>query len=127
MEENKGNKINKIKEIKPLFDVVITTAYVDEMEKRNGIIMLNKNKGTISLYQKVLATGDSVANIKVGDIVHINPLRYGKPKYKDGSLKDGIIESNFMVEFDFPTVEINDCECLKLTNRDFDFIVKDFE
>lgn len=124
------NDIKKIKKVKPLFDRVITTAYQEKTNK-SGIITVNMERANTSMFQEVLAVGDTVEktspDIKPGAIVHINPAAYGKPKYKENSLKDGIIEENFMVEYNLPTVEINGCKCLFLTNRDIDYIVQDFE
>ena len=121
--------IKNIKEIKPLFTAVVTTAD-KEMEENPMIIQLNKNNGNVSLVQKVIAVGDVVdakGSIKIGDIVHINPINYGKPKYKENSLKDGIIENNFMVEYNIPVIELNKKEYLFIQDRDIDYIIKDFD
>ena len=119
-------EIKKLKAVRPLFTGVITTA--DKEEKTvSGIIMVNRNKSFTSNWQKVIAVGDMVKTVKVGDIVHINPIRYGKSKYKEGSLKDGVIEENFHVEFDIPTVDINGQQCLYLQDRDIDLVAEDYE
>ncbi|MFA6662143.1 MAG: hypothetical protein WCS56_03820 [Bacilli bacterium] len=55
-----------------------------------------------------------VHSVKVGDIVAINPIRYGRKKHQDGSLKDGIISDNPIIEYRFNTIVINDQECLYL-------------
>ena len=119
-------KINKLKSVRPLFTGVITTADQEEVTK-SGILMVNRNKSCTSDWQKVIAIGDMVKTIKVGDVVHINPIRYGKSKYKEGSLKDGVISENFQVEFDIPTIELNGKKCLYLQDRDIDMIADDYE
>lgn len=123
--------IKEIQEIKPLFTSLVTTATIDSETKTNGgILLLNKNKGSYSLFQKVIFVSDFVKEnkgIKVGDIVHINPIAYGKPKYKEGSLKDGVIENNYTVEFNIPTIIINNKEHLFLQDRDIDFIVTKYK
>lgn len=121
------NEIKKILEIKPLFDNVITTAYREKSNNTNGIITLNMEKSNISFTQEVLAVGEVVTNLKKGDIVRINPTIYGKSKYKEGSLKDGVISENYTIEYNLPTIEINGCTCLKLHSRDVDYIITKFE
>ena len=62
----------KIKKIKPMFTAILTTmdTYEDDVTC-NSIIV--KTKGTIKEYQKVVAVGDTVRSVKVGDLVCINP------------------------------------------------------
>lgn len=118
--------IKKIKKITPTFTAVITTADLEDNSK-GEIILLNKNKGDTSNIQQVVAVGSMVNTFKVGDIVHINPARFGKPKYKEGSLKDGVIENNFMVEYNIPTIEVNGKDYLFIQDRDIDYIINEYE
>ena len=77
----------KINEIKPLFTTIITTLDVYEEDLiENGA--LKAPQGTLRMYQKVLAVGDSVRGVKVGDIVLLNFENYIKRKYKENSLKE---------------------------------------
>ena len=72
----------KINEIKPLFTTIITTLDVYEEDLiENGA--LKAPQGTLRMYQKVLAVGDSVRGVKVGDIVLLNFENYIKRKYKE--------------------------------------------
>ena len=73
-----------LKKIKPLFTSVVTTMdkYEDDVIV-NGLV--NQTAGTLKEYQKVIAIGSSVRDIKVGDLVSINPSRYAVRKYEDGS------------------------------------------
>ena len=119
-------KIKKIKKIKPTFAAIITTAW-NEDKAKGDIILLNRNNNDVSEIQKVVAIGSMVETLKVGDIVHINPIRYGKPKYKEGSLKDGVVENNFMVEYNIPTVETSEGKFLFLQDRDVDYIIEDYD
>jgi hypothetical protein len=60
----------KIKKIKPMFTGVVTTAYkYNEGVYITGSNILDptKSKETLQEYQKVIAVGDAVTNIKVDD------------------------------------------------------------
>lgn len=118
----------KIKKIKPMFTALITT--MDKYEQdvtSGGLIDVSKMQGGIKEYQKVLAVGGSVRDIKVGDLVCINPSRFAVKKHREGSLKDGIITDNPVVTYNFDIVEMDDKDCLLLQDRDIEFIIEEFE
>lgn len=117
-----------VKKIKPMFNMILTTMdkYEDDY-RENGIINPTKSKGTLKEYQKVLAVGSSVRDIKVGDIVCINPKRYATMKHKEGSLKDGVIKDNPVVTYNFDVILLDGVEYLKLYDNDVDFIVIEYE
>lgn len=124
------NDISKIKKIKPMFTALVTTMdkYVDEQYiSGTSIIDVNKKKQGIKEYQTVISVGDSVRGIKVGDIVCINPSRFGVKKHQEGSLKDGIIGDNPITEFVFDIITLNDVPHLLLQDRDISFVIEDFE
>ena len=109
------------------------TALVTTMEKYNddvltgGLIDGTRKKGTLKEYQKVIAVGTSVRDIKEGDLVYINPIRYGVKKHREGSLKDGIIEDNPIIDYNIPVVRMNNVDYLLLQDRDIDFIITEYE
>ena len=74
----------KLKKITPSFNHILTTAErVDIYQKVNGIILPNtKIKGGFNEYQKVVAVGPMVHNIKPGDMVCVDPTAYGRPVHK---------------------------------------------
>jgi len=116
----------KLKKIKPLYNGIVTT--MDAYEKdvfQNGILVVQK--GALKEFQTVISIGDSVRNIKEGDVVKINPMRYAIKKYEDGSLKDDVITENPVVKYNFNIVEINDKGCLLLMDRDIDYVVEEYE
>lgn len=118
----------KIKKIKPMFNSLITTMdKYDEDVKVGGLIDSKKTKGSLKEYQKVLAIGTTVRDIKVGDLVCINPTRFGVKKHREGSLKDGIITDNPIITYNFDVVEMDNNQCLLLQDRDIDFIIEDWE
>lgn len=119
----------KIKKIKPMFTAIVTT--MDKYEKdqtiTNSLIDVSKIAGSVKEYQKVIAVGDSVRNIKVGDLVSINPQRYAVMKHDPGSLKDGVVDDNATIRYKFDTIELDNKECLLLQDRDVNFIIEEYE
>lgn len=114
----------KINNIKPLFNKIVTTCNVYEKGKEvNGILI--KTEGTIKEYQTVEAVGSMVRDIKVGDIVMINPTRYMIPKHKDkkNSLSN-VIEDELSIGIDFPIVEFGSKQHLLLNDQDIYYIVE---
>ena len=118
----------KIKKIKPLFTAVITTMDRYENDAKIGVLIdTTKSKGTIKEYQIVIAIGDNVRGIKVGDVVSINPARFAVKKHQEGSLKDGVITDNPVIDYRFDIVEMNDTPYLLLQDRDINYVIDDFE
>jgi len=118
----------KIKKIKPMFNKLLTTCWLYENNVENdGIIDASKEAGSIMEYQKVLAVGPFVKNIKVGDLVVVNPTRYQVMKHKEGSLNDGVIQDNAVISYNFPILPINDEPCMYLYDSDIDFVIKEWE
>lgn len=114
-----------IKKFKPAFNYMLTTMDVyAEDEYRNGLIEIKK--GSIKEYQTVLATGPSVREVKVGDVVLVNPKRFIKMKHEAGSLKDGIVTDNMKVGYDFEVLEVDGKPLLFITDSDIKGIVEEY-
>lgn len=117
-----------IKKVKPMFTTIVTTMDKYEQDELiGGIIDNTKQQGTLKEYQRVIAIGNAVRDIKVGDLVSINPSRFAVKKHKEGSLKDGIITDNPIVAFNFDTINIDGNTYLVLQDRDIEFIIEEFE
>lgn len=118
-----------IKSIKPMFTSILTTMdkYEEDHTTASGIIDTSKTQGTLKEYQKVIAVGDSVRTVKVGDLVCINPERYAVKKHEAGSLKDGVITDNVTLRYNFNIVEMNNIPYLLLQENDISFIITEFE
>lgn len=118
----------KIKKLKPMFAHLITTMdkYEDDVIT-GGIIDTHRQKGSVKEYQKVVAVGSLVRDIKVGDMVLINPKNYRVLKHEKGSLKDGVITDNPVVGYNIPTVEINGELFMYLNDNDIEYIVEEYE
>lgn len=118
----------KVKKIKPMFTALITTMDKYESDVTNGgLLDVSKRRGTLKEYQRVLAVGTSVRDIKVGDLVWVNPTRFGVKKHREGSLKDGIVTDNPIISYNFDVVEMDGKQCLLLQDRDIDFIIEEYE
>lgn len=80
----------KIKKIKPCANHVVTTMEMYTEEEVKGVAGLvdTSKLNTIKEYQTVIAVGPFVKDVKVGDLVRINPSRYIQILHKPGSLKD---------------------------------------
>lgn len=120
-----------IKSIKPMFTHILTTKdeYTEAaMIAGTGIIDATKLKQGVKEYQKVVAIGSGVHNVKVGDLVAINPKRYAVMKYKKTDTKEMMEEyHNMPVRYAFPSVEVNGQELLYLDEADVDFVIDEYE
>lgn len=119
----------KIKKIRPMFTSLITTMdkYKEDTYTEGGLIDTTKQVGGLKEYQRVLAVGESVKSVKVGDLVCVNPSRFAVRKHQAGSLKDGVITDNPVTTYNFDVVEIDDKQCLLLQDRDIEFIIEEYE
>lgn len=119
----------KVKKIKPMFTSLITTMDKYEQDKLTdgGLIDTSKQQGALKEYQTVLAVGDSVRNIQVGDLVCVNPSRFAVRKHEKGSMRDGVITDNPVITYNFDVVEMDDRQCLLLQDRDIEYIIEDYE
>lgn len=95
--------------------------------KGTSIIDPNQSKQGLKEYQTVIEVGTSVREVKVGDIVCINPSRYAVKKYDSNGVKDGVEGMNLVTHYNFNTIVLGDKECLLIDERDVDFIVKEWE
>ena len=119
----------KINKIKPLFTALITTMDKYEQDKitEGGLIDTTNQQGTLKEYQKVLAIGDAVRGIKVGDLVCVNPARFAVRKHDKGSMRDGVITDNPVVTYNFDVVEMGGNQYLLLQDRDIEYVIEDYE
>ena len=118
-----------IKKIKPMYTRIVTTMdmYVDETAALpGGLIDVSKLKQGIKEYQKVIAVGTTVRNIKEGDLVCINPDRYAVRKFSNDSVKNDLLE-NTVTRYNFNVVKLEDKDYLLLDEADVEFVVEDWE
>lgn len=118
-----------IKKIQPMYTKILTTMckYEEDEMTASGLIDSTKTQGTLKEYQTVIAVGNSVRNVKVGDLVCINPDRYAVKKHEAGSLKDGVITDNPVIKYNFNIMELEGVPHLLLDENDVSFIITDYE
>lgn len=123
----------KIKKVKPLFTGVITTAkkFVGDQNTKKGSLLLDTRKldGSLNFYQTVVAVGTSVRDVKEGDVVKINFMRYAKAKHTPGAIDEAANKQfdNLGWDYEIPIIIIEDTEYLFLQDRDIEYIVEDYE
>ncbi len=112
-----------------MFTALVTTmdTYEGDVMMAGGLIDATKRQGTLKEFQRVVAIGSSVRTIKVGDLVAINPRNYAVRKHQPGSLKDGVISDNPVVDYKWNVLELNGVKHLLLQEQDIDFIITDYE
>lgn len=112
-----------------MFTSLITTMDKYEHDERTagGLLDVTKQQGDLKEYQRVLAIGSSVRDIKVGDLVCVNPTRFAVKQHQAGSLKDGVVTDNPTIKYNFDVVEMDGKQCLLLQDRDIDFIIEEYE
>lgn len=117
-----------IKKIKPLHTSIVTTCAQWETDgMSDGLIDTDKQSGIVKPFQKVVAVGPMVRNINVGDLVEIDPTRFMKKRYMDGSLKDGAVAQNEAICFEFPLVEVNNEVCMLLNENDIKYVIEEYD
>ena len=119
----------KIKKLTPMFTALVTTmeTYKEDSYTEGGLIDTTKQQGGLKEYQTVIAVGNQVRDIKVGDLVCVNPTRFAVRKHQSGSLKDGVITDNPVTHYNFDVIELDGKQCLMLQDRDIDFIINEYE
>lgn len=126
----------KIKKVKPMFTGIVTTAtkYVGDQFADKGKLLLDTRKlaGSINPYQRVVAVGNMVSDLKEGDIVCINFKRYTFANHKPGStettLTGGKVQhDNYQASIEIPSIEIDGTQYLYIQNNDIEYIVTDYE
>lgn len=117
----------KIKKIKPMFNRIVVTATRYEKDVRVGSIIDGIKSDTIKEYQKVIEVGPTVRDVKVGDMVLINPSRYAIRQHQEGTMKDGVITDNPVTKYNFKMITLNEEPCILLYDSDIDYVLEDFE
>ena len=117
----------KVLEIKPMFTALVTTMdmYSADEQFIEGTTLIDgrKTKYTVKEFQKVIAVGPNVRDIKVGDLVCVDPSRFGKMVHNKGSVQEAVVKDNPVVEYLFDIVYIDGKPYLYLQDRDIKYVV----
>lgn len=115
-----------IKAIKPQFTTVITT--LDSYEEDLIVDgMVKAPQGTVKLYQTVVAVGDAVRGVKVGDLVLVNFNRYIVQKYKENSIKNEMSNMESELVLNIPRIVLDNKVYAKLQDNDIEGVITEFE
>lgn len=110
-----------IKKIKPMFTNIITTGDRFEKDFTQGGLIVAK-KGDLKVWQEVIAIGDMVKGINVGDKVMINIANYAVKRYSKDSIHNDL-DDNPKIRYNLNWVTMdnkdgNQMDCLLLNDRD---------
>ena len=104
----------KIKKIKPLFNQLVTTMDMYDSNLKVGGLIDTTRANTIKEYQTILAVGPMVkakGDLKVGDVVFINPKRFTTMEHKHGiANEDNVQKDNMHINFNIPHYPVYDRE-----------------
>lgn len=118
----------KVLKATPMFNGVITTCHQWEVDgESDGLIDTSKSQGVVKPYQVVVAVGSAARNVKVGDVVIIDPTRFAVKRYKDDSLKNNVVKQQEIIGFDFPIIDLNGEPHMLLVENDISYIVNEYE
>lgn len=118
----------KIEEIQPMSTQIVVTGekFSEDMYDDHGII--ESKKGDLKTYQRVIAVGPMVRDIKVGDMVMINVMHFAVMQYDKDSLKNDMGMNKVKKwRFNWITLEKeegNPQECLFMDQHDILFVFK---
>lgn len=120
-----------LKKIKPMGSNLLTTAYKYEPDKKiagSSLIDATKKDGLMN-YQTVVAVGPFVRDIKVGDLVCINPRAYAVHKQVENSLKSDLQTQRYddVVRYFFNMITLDGVDHVMFTDRDIEYIVEEYE
>lgn len=116
----------KITKIKPMFtDLIITADRFSKDITEGGIVVANK--GDLKPYQTVVAIGNAVRDIEVGNMVMVNFEAYAERKVPVGSVKEKMDVPNPVVNYHIPWVSMsdehgNDVMCIKISVNDVEYV-----
>lgn len=111
-----------------MFNKLVTTANRIKQNTNEIIIDITKINQVIDDFQTVVSIGSSVRDIKVGDLVCINPDRYAVKKYQQKSASAEVEGyENTIIGYDIPRITLDDVEHLMITDSDIVYIVDEYE
>ena len=112
-----------IDKVRPKFNnIIVTKEFNKEDVIKHGVI--REAKGSLKEYQKVIAVGPAVRDLKEGAIIKLNLDRYAVKKYKPGSIKESMEQHmEESTSYNVPNITLNDVDFLLITDQDYDYEV----
>lgn len=119
-----------ITEIKPTCYHLLVTGDTFEKDMIQGGVIVAK-KGDLKLWQKVVAIGPSVRDIKVGDMVMIIPDHFAVKKYNKNSVQNDLDNNPILTyNFHFETIDDekgNPHDYLYIADNDIRYVFEGYE
>ncbi len=119
-----------ITEIKPTYNHLLVTGDTFDKDMIQGGVIVAK-KGDLKLWQKVVAIGPSVRDVKVGDMVMIIPDHFAVKKYNKNSVQNDL-DNNPILTYNFPFETIDDAkgnphDYLYIADNDIRYVFEGYE
>lgn len=110
-----------ITKINPMFNYLLVTADKFDKDMIEGGVIVAK-QGDLKLWQRVVAIGSAVRDIKVGDMVMIALDHYAVKKYNKNSVQNDL-DNNPILTYNIPFETVDDekgepQEYLYISDRD---------
>lgn len=120
----------RIRKMKPMFSQVLVTEEYYGYDVYNAAGIITATKGDIKEYQRVVAVGEGVTNVKPGDMVVINYYHYAEFKNDPNSIK--AIDGNSVVKLHLNEVVLTDengedMPCFLIDCREIKYVLEDFD
>lgn len=108
-------------------DLIITADRFDKDITEGGILVANK--GDLKPYQTVVAKGNAVREIEIGDMVMVNFEAYAEHKVPVGSVKEKMDVPNPVVNYHIPWVTMtdeqgNDAMYIRISVNDIEYVLE---
>lgn len=134
MKDIKKTRVNNVKKIRPLFTKVLLTC---DKEDGEGLLLpgtdlldgkkVMKEGGDIMQYQTVIAVGDSVRNVKPGDVVCLNQNAFALRKYKNNGIQDQVEEcKQETLGWVIPVVDIDGKDYIFTDDANILYVVEEY-
>lgn len=116
----------EIKRVRPVFTGIVTTASKWELSDFAPKELVYKQLGQLKDYQRILSVGESVREVKPGDLVMLDFGRYSVKKYPTTSIKDQM-DIQKTIGYDIPGLKVGGEEVLVLDERDVTMVIEEWE
>lgn len=108
-------------------DLIITANRFDKDVTEGGILVATK--GNLKPYQTVIAIGNAVREIEVGDTVMVNFEAYAEHKVPVGSVKEKMDVPNPVINYHIPWVTMvdeqgNDGIYIRISVNDVEYVLE---
>lgn len=130
LEKSTVRKVLNIKKIKPMYNMLVTTAdvYTTEESIMSSGLLDQEKLGKIKDIQTVVAIGSSVRDVNVGDKIGLNLELFAVKEFSKDSAKSSMDEYyNKVKRYDIPIIILDTQEYLFMASNAISFVIEEFE